>query len=359
MAFRQIRETNEYSFLNARIKARRSQLLTTSDYEHLLSVELEEAVNYIQSLPRYQGYFDKIDFKTSELSFVLEKRLKETVYTEMEKLIPNAPTDAQEFFTLYLKKPYLQVLELILQNLHKSPAEPLDLTHMFIASSDERTELELASKAVSIEELASYISSEWLRNAIRVSLMNYRKSSNINDFIYQLERAFFLELWREKISNLDKRSRTIAEKVIGIEVDLANIARIIRKKALQDDPTSIEEMIIPIHFRLEVNIKDLMNTTSLIQTLSVLDTTYYSDFSKILRRSYVERNSLEMLEQIQQEYFLRALTGIMAGYPFHLGILLSYYLYRLQEIENLRIIFESKIKEVDLDFTRNLLIYFR
>jgi len=103
----------------------------------------------------------------------------------------------------------------------------------------------------------------------------------------------------------------------------------------------------------------LINTTSLAQALSVLDTTYYTDIIKILRQSYLERNSLEMLEQIQQEYFLRTLTGIMAGYPFHLGILLSYYLYRLQEIENLRIIFESKIKEVDLDFTRNLLIYFR
>ena len=107
-----------------------------------------------------------------------------------------------------------------------------------------------------------------------------------------------------------------------------------------------------------MNIDDLINTTSLSRALSVLDSTY-SELARALRRSNMERKSMEMLEQIQQEYFLRSLTGIIAGVPFHLGILLSYYLYRLQEAENLRIIFESKIKEVDLDFTRNLLIYFR
>ena len=358
MAFRLIRETNDYSFLNAKVQARRGLLLTTNDYEHLLSVDLEEGISYLKPLPRYQGYFEKVDYISSKLSLILEKILKETVYTEMQFLVQFAPSDAQDFFFFYMKKPYLKVLEFIIQDIHKSPIEPLDLTNMFIPSPDEKIELELASKALNMEELITHISSEWLQEAIRTSLTNYRKTANVFDIIYNIERDFYINLWEKIIVNLKRSSRSIAEKVIGIEIDLNNISRIIRKKAMQAEPASIRELLIPFYFKLNMNIDDLINTTSLSRALSVLDSTY-SELARALRRSNMERKSMEMLEQIQQEYFLRSLTGIMAGVPFHLGILLSYYLYRLQEVENLRIIFESKIKEVDLDFTRNLLIYFR
>jgi vacuolar-type H+-ATPase subunit C/Vma6 len=129
---------------------------------------------------------------------------------------------------------------------------------------------------------------------------------------------------------------------------------------MQVEPTSIQEIIIPIDFKLKMNMKELINAPSLPRALSILaDSTYFADLGRTLQRSFRDRKSLEMLEQIQQEYYLGSLTGIMAGVPFHLGILLSYFLYRLQEVENLRIILESKIKEIDLEFTRNLLIYYR
>ena len=202
MAFRLIRETNDYSFLNAKVQARRGLLLTTNDYEHLLSVEIEDGISYLQLLPRYQGYFEKINYRSPHLSLVLEKVLQENVYAEMQFLVQFAPNDAQEFFSFYMKKPYLKVLELIVQNLHKSPNEPLDLTNMFIPSPDEKIELELASKAVNFDELTAHISSEWLQRAIQSSLTDYRKSNNVLDILYSIERSFYIELWEEKITNL-------------------------------------------------------------------------------------------------------------------------------------------------------------
>ena len=191
-------------------------------------------------------------------------------------------------------------------------------------------EIELASKAVNIKELTTYISLNWLQGVLRSSLREFERTGNINKLLQNIERAFYLELWEQKITNLDNRSRSIAEKVIGIEIDLNNIGRILRQKILHIEPVFIKEQIIPIYFKLKMYMNDLINSTSFLHALSVLDSTFYSDLAGALRRSHLDRKSIEMLDQIQQEYFLRSLTSIMAGYPFHLGILLSYYFYNRQ-----------------------------
>ncbi|MHA2347955.1 MAG: V-type ATPase subunit, partial [Candidatus Hodarchaeales archaeon] len=125
MAFHQIREAKEYSFINARVKARRSQLLTTSDYEHLLSSSVQEGINYLQTKPRYQGTFEELDvnLEPHTLSLQLENLLEENVYSEIFSLLKNIPPNAQEFFLHYFKKPYIKKLEQIIYKLHKPDSE--------------------------------------------------------------------------------------------------------------------------------------------------------------------------------------------------------------------------------------------
>ncbi|PWI48194.1 hypothetical protein CEE45_07750 [Candidatus Heimdallarchaeota archaeon B3_Heim] len=357
MAFHQIREAKDYSFINARIKARRSQLLSTSDYEHILGISLEDGISVLLNHPRYHDAFEDISYQSSQLSLMIEKSLNDSIEVEIHSLIKNLPNTDQEFLLFYLKKNYLKIIEDILHKLHNSDTKPLDLTNRYITSPEERVELIHATQVTSIEELAETVSEKWLRKAILSSLDKYNETQNILEIVYRIERAFYDELWREKIGNLKRMSKSIAEKVIGIEIDLNNINIVLRQKAMHKIVSSIDSLVIPLYYRLKSDFDDLLNAPSLASAFSVLESTYYVDFARKVHNSYTMKNTIEMLEQIQQEYFLQSLTSIMAGYPFHLGILLSYYHYRKQEVENLRIIFESKIKDIDIEFTRNLLIY--
>ncbi|MHA1976813.1 MAG: V-type ATPase subunit [Candidatus Hodarchaeales archaeon] len=357
MAFHQIQEAKDYSFINARIKARRSQLLSTSDYENLLSISLEDGITGLHEHPRYQDTFEDISFQSPQLPLFIEKSLNDSIRLEMQSLMQNLPEKDQIFFKFYFKKGYLKIIEDIIHKLHNSDTEPLDLTNRYIASPEERVELIHATQVSSINELMEAVSPKWLQKAIESSLDVYKKTDNPLEIAYRMERAFYEELWKNTISILKRTSKTIAEKALGIEIDLNNISIILRKKSNSKIVASLDSLVIPLHYRLKADFDDLMNASSLTSAFSVLESTYYVDFSRKVRNSFSTINSLELLEQIQQEHYLQSLTGIMAGYPFHLGILFSYYHYRKQEIENLRIIFESKIKEVDIEFTRNLLIY--
>ncbi|MHA2176480.1 MAG: V-type ATPase subunit [Candidatus Hodarchaeales archaeon] len=359
MAFHQIREAKEYSFINARVKARRSQLLTTSDYEHLLSSSVQEGINYLQTKPRYQGTFEELDvnLEPHTLSLQLENLLEENVYSEIFSLLKNIPPNAQEFFLHYFKKPYIKKLEHIIYKLHKPDSEEFMDVSTFIMTPEDKVELNLAAKASDFQELGNFISTPWIKNALKDSILKFQSSNDIFDVTSSLEHAFYSELWKKKIENLKRISKAIAEKVIGIEIDLINISLLIRWSLMKKRLHSVEKLLIPIQFRLKPYFARLKESRSLSNLLTILESTFYADYSRLINQSNLEQGSLENLEQIQQEFFLQSLTGILAGYPFHLGILLGYYYFRLQEVENLRIIFESKIKQINVEFTRKMLIY--
>ncbi len=359
MAFHQVREAKDYSFINARIKARRSQLLTASDYEHILSSSLQDGINYLRTKPRFQNSFESINLENEPhlLSLQLENSLEENIYSELFPLLKNIPSDAQEFFLHYFKKPFLGKLEQIIYKLHKSDSEEIKFSQTAVMTPEDKADFNLATKASDFKELSNFISTPWLKKALSNSLERYKSSKDVYDIISSIEHAFYSELWNEKIRNLKRMSKKIAEKVIGIEIDLINISLLIRFSLIKKRFDALNKLLIPMNFRLKPYFDKLKETSSLSGILSTLEPSFYGDYSRLIRQSNQEHNSLEHLEQIQQEYFLRSLTSTLAGYPFHLGILLGYYYFRLQEVENLRIIFESKIKQVDVEFTRKMLIY--
>ena len=361
MAFHQIREAKDYSFINARVKARRSQLLTVSDYEHLLNSSLHEGLNYLQTKPRYQETFNGLDstLEPQSLSFRLEELLEENIYSEIFSLIGNVPSDAQKFFLHYFKKPFIRKLEQIILRLHKSSSDEFLFAQTTITTPEDKIELTLAAKASDFEELTNFISIPWIKKALDNSLPLYKSSNDVYDIISRIEHAFYLELWKEKIENLKRNSKRIAEKVIGIEIDLINISLLIRRSLMGKRLESVEKLLIPVHFRLKPYFTQLVESSSLANIFSILESSFYADYIRLINQSNISQGSLENLEQLQQEFFLQSLTSILAGYPFHLGILLGYYHFRLQEVENLRIIFESKIKQVDVEFTRKMLIYIK
>lgn len=361
MAFHQIREAKDYSFINARVKARRSQLLTASDYEHLLSSSLQEGVNFLQTKVRYQDKFDDLDLaiEPQSLSLQLEKLLEENVYSEIFSLIKNIPSDAQEFFLHYFKKPFMRKLEQIIFKLHKSSSDEILFAQTFVTTPEDKIELNLAAKASDFEELANFLKTPWIKKALNDSLPLYKSSNDIYEIISRIEHEFYLELWKEKIENLKRKSKSIAKKVIGIEIDLINISLLVRWSLMKKRISSVEKLLIPVQFRLKPYFTQLKESSSLSNIYSILESSIYADYTRLINQSNLTQGSLENLEQIQQEFFLQSLTSILAGYPFHLGILLGYYYFRVQEVENLRIIFESKIKQVDVEYTRKMLIYIK
>lgn len=360
MKFGQVSEAKMYSFINARIKARKGQLLAAADYERLLSSSLSDGLALLQDTPRYQETFNTIDPNSTDFIKDLERILFEDYYTEIFTLFKHISQKPRNLIEFYLKKSYLKALKHILKQLHVKEFEKLPSDGYFVATSDEKTELSIISKTESIEELVKKLQTRWVIEALNSVLDEYQEQNNLLLLESALDHFFYRQLWDVMIPIQAKRDQKVAQKIIGMEVDLININLILRGKLLHFPPSEIMTQIIPINYKLGSALSQALKAFSFSEAIEILQATTYADLIQTINRVYREKEkTIANIEQLQQEWFIQALLTMLAGYPFHIGIFLSYVVFRRQETENLRMIFETKWKGIDLKFTRELLIYFK
>ena len=360
MKLGQITEAKVYSYINARIKARKGQLLSAADYERLLTSSLNEGLMYLQDSPRYSDTFTNLDPTSSNFTRNLENLLDESLYSEIITLIKDTPKKAREFIEFYLKKSYVNALKQVIRRIHMKEIEEISIEDFFVATPEEKTELIVISKTESIEELIQKLQTPWVIQAMKSALTEYIHQESILLLENALDQAFYEQLWQGVIPKLDGRDKKVARKIIGMEIDLLNMNMILRGKVLNLSPQVISNQLIPINYRLGSTLAFAEQASSFSDAVDGLQDTVYSDLIRAINRDYKEKgNSLANMEQLQQEWFIQALLILLAGYPFHIGTFLSYIIFRLREIENIRIIFETKWKGIELKFARELLIYFK
>ncbi|MHA1214695.1 MAG: V0D/AC39 family V-type ATPase subunit [Candidatus Hodarchaeales archaeon] len=356
-----ITEARIYSFVNARIKARRSQLLTAADYERLLTSTINEGLSFLQSNPRYVNTgLDSLDTESSDFFKELEAILYGSVHNELVKLAKNIPVEAKSFITVYLKRYYLDALKSAIRifDVRKSVVPP-KLERFFFITPEETEEVLRVSQARDIDEVIQTVQVIWAKKALSEVKDEYKKSRDVIILENALDRAYYSVLWNNKITKLKGTDKKIVKKFIGTEIDLQNINIMLRCFQKGINPEAILSELIPISYQLDSIFTVVARSFSLDDALQKLESTTYESFLERITSSYHADGNLLRLDQIQQEHYIQVLYGITAGYPFHIGIFLLYLVLRLQEIENLRIIFESKKKEMALDFTRELLLYFK
>lgn len=360
MKFGQVSEAKAYSFINARIKARKGQLLTAADYEQLLSSTLTEGLTYLQGKPRYLEFFTDVNLKSTDFPLKLERLLHENIYTEINTLIRDTPKKARILIEFYFKKYYVVTLKQIIRRIHEKELGSLSLEDFFIPTLEEKIEFTNISRSESIEDLIQKLQTPWVIEALKSVIPEYEKQKNVLLLENALDQSYYKHLWNTMIPSQYKRDRKVAQKIIGMEIDLININIILRSKLLNFPPDDILPQLIPINYRLNHTLTQAAKASSFSEANESLQTTIYSDLVQAIYRDYKEKEkSIDKIEQLQQEWFIQSLFAILAGYPFHIGTFLTYIVFRLQETENLRIIFETKWKGIDLKFARDQLIYFK
>ncbi|MHA1974654.1 MAG: V-type ATPase subunit [Candidatus Hodarchaeales archaeon] len=356
-----ITEARIYSFVNTRIKARRSQLLTAADYERLLASTIKEGLSFLQSNPRYVNIgLDSLDVESNDFFKELEEIFYASVHKELVKLAKNIPAEAKSFIDIYIKRYYIDALKSALRifDVRKSVVPP-KLERFFFINPEETEEVVRVSQARDIDEIISIIQVVWVKKALSEVKDEYRDSRDVNVLENTLDKAYYNIIWNYEISKLKGTDKKIVKKFIGTEIDLYNINIMLRGFQNKISPEAILSELIPINYQIDSLFTVITRAISLEDVLQQLESTTYKSFLERITSSYHSDGNLLRLDQLQQEHYIQMLYGITAGYPFHIGIFLLYLVLRLQEIENLRIIFESKKKKMSMDFTRELLLYFK
>ena len=176
--------------------------------------------------------------------------------------------------------------------------------------------------------------------------------------LFRLEIALDKFYYRALINDtqvLTPRDRSTALRLIGIEIDIQNIDRIIRFKTYYDLPmeTVMDLVIQGGEMFPSQSIRDVYLSQNPKIVLGDIVNKYYPGLSGILSSQSSHAGArLLLIERILEQIMSYEVRHILAGYPFTIGIILSYFALKSNEIRRVMAILNAKLYDLPEDRIR-------
>ncbi len=166
--------------------------------------------------------------------------------------------------------------------------------------------------------------------------------------LFPLEIALDHYYYRELIASaerLNKTDRREALRLIGVEIDLQNINWIIRFKSFYNLPLEkVVALTIPSGFRgTEKSVMEAYASQSVAGILEGVIKKKYPGVATLLATPTADTHSrLLLIERILEQILVHEVGRILAGYPFTIGIILSYFILKKNEVRMIRTVLLAK-----------------
>jgi vacuolar-type H+-ATPase subunit C/Vma6 len=337
---------SKYSFINAKLRARISKILPEETFNDLAkALSLEESLALLRDTPfapLEEIYSRTGDLKMAELELLkneieLYRNLRQylggysigivdALLTQFE--IDNLKNAIRIYFDRKIRKRSVDTaVHYILYDriIHDIPVDVIVNAENF----DEITGLCVGTPYGQI-------------------ISKYSHTVESEGSLFRMEIAFDHYYYKNLLSSidkLDKRDRTIALRLTGVEIDLQNINWIIRFKNFYDLPLeAVLAAIVPGGFNLDRAVMDQLysaqNVTSVLQTFIK---SKYPGLSALLSSHTSDSTSrLLLIRRILEEIMKHEVQRILTGYPFTIGIILSYFILKRNELKKIRVILNAK-----------------
>lgn len=337
---------SKYALVNAKLRARISKILTEDTFKKLIdSQSLDSTLALLRETPfanLEEIYSRTGDLKLAELELLkkeiaLYREIKIYVHENTMHLldallykfeIDNLKNAIRIFFDRIIRK---RDIESVSSYLLKDPViHPIPIDA--IANADYYSD---------IVELCANTPYEMI-------IRNNQTSVETEKSLFHLEIAFdhfYYKNLVEAISILEKKDKAIATRLIGVEIDLLNINWIIRLKNFNNLPLDIVlSTLIPEGFNLKKSmVAELYSAHNVTSILGEFINTSYPGLSTLLASQASDSTSrLLLIQRLLEEILKYEVRRILAGYPFTIGIMLSYFILKNNELRKIRTIINSK-----------------
>lgn len=342
-----IAEVSKYAYSNAKVRGMKSRMLLPEKRELLLSQEnCGQLLHSLQgaSAPEAGGATGKGD-EHLVLARLLTGGLRQSYWKIWESL---------DYFTRGMVRNLAQSHEL----------DELKLILRGINAGMDRKDLESAIQPwVELSRLPYHdllaatdlrAAMEALRNSSWAPALDYpvvKKEGLSQLFILEaaLDRTYYMRLWRT-MKGWQFREAAIIKKVLGPRIDIFNIMWALRAKHYFNlPPEDIAEILIPTTYFLTPEMLRELAYTGLEGLSGVLAGSFYAPLLTSLDNP-----------PLQEVLLKRRLAGMarasLAGYPFHLGVMVSFLLLKEMEANDLNSIYEALYFKVPRERLEKVLV---
>lgn len=334
----------KYSLVNAKVRARLGQLLSTERIERLARTRNPQEFYAALSGTVYEEVFSDPEVNVDPR--IAEKLLFRKEIIWHAELIQDLRGEVKDLIAQFLEKYEIENIKAALRARKSERGEEV-LRYIVKAALPNRIPYLSLFEADTVEDALMLLSgTPYLQPALS-ALDDYNEKKNLFPIETAMEIDYYNRL-KEKVDRLSGRDRKIARKLIGLEIDQKNIEWLVRLKFYYD---------IPVADLLDYNIPggESLGRQQLMEIFKAetVDELLTAAFDQYLGRAAVlfskvpQAGKLYVMEIILWDYLVREARKTLGGFPFTIGTILSYLILKRAEIRNLITILNGKVIGLD------------
>lgn len=337
---------SKYAFINAKLRARISQILPTEVYAQMAHApSIDAALALLRDTPF--SFLEDTYNKTGDLCLAELDLLKQEIalYRDLRHdLHTNSLVLVDALLTQFEVDNLKNALRVFFDRVIRKRDVDASLHYILYDTIIHTLPMDIIVNANSLEEIAGLCSHTPYGRIIRKHEMAVEDDGSL----FRLEIAldhYYYENLMSVVSQLDRKDQAVALRMIGVEIDLQNISWIIRFKEYFDLPLeSVLKILIPGGLNLNrALIDDLYRAQNVTSVLQSFLTGRYPGLSALLSSPSSDSGArLKLIGRILEEIKQQEVKHIMSGYPFTVGIILAYFILKRDELKRLRTLMNAK-----------------
>jgi len=337
---------SKYSFINAKLRARISKILPDEMFEQLAKApSLDDALALLRDTP-FAG-LEEIYSRTGDLKQAELELLKNEIelYRNIRQYLHHNPMELVDALLTQFEIDNLKnAIRIYFNRKIRKRSDDISIHYILYDRIIHEMPIDIILNAENFDEIAGVCEGTPYSQIIR----KYSHTVESEGSLFRMEIAFdhfYYNNLLASVDKLDKRDRTIALRLTGVEIDLQNINWIIRFKNFYDLPLgAVLAAIVPGGFNLDKSIiNELYSAQNVTSVLQGFVKSKYPGLSALLSSHTSDSTSrLLLIRRILEEIMKHEVQRILAGYPFTIGIILSYFVLKRNELKKIRIILNAK-----------------
>jgi V/A-type H+-transporting ATPase subunit C len=337
---------SKYAFINAKLRGRISQILPEESFAQLSkSPSLDAALALLRDTA-YSGlegvYATTGDLKLAELELL---KLEIGLYKEIgQHLHNNTRPILQALLTRFEIDNLKNAIRVYFDRRVRGRSVEASVHYILHETIIHSIPMEVVVNANGFDEIAGVCQHTPYCEIIR----KYSHAVESEGSLFRLEVAldhYYYEILLDAVEQLSASDKRIAQRIIGVEIDLQNISWIMRLKRYYDLPLeNVLTTLIPGGYSLRRSgIEDLYRAQNMNSVLQGFVKEQYPGLSTLLGTPTTDSaGRLRVLQQILAEIKRQEVQRILSGYPFTIGIILAYFFLKGDEMDRVRTLLNTK-----------------
>lgn len=190
-----------------------------------------------------------------------------------------------------------------------------------------------------IDDVAAILRDTDYGQVLLNSLPRYTSENSLFPVEVALDLHYYRRLW-EAVEKLSGQDRVVVGRMMAVRYDLLNIDWVIRYRLNYGlSPEEIYNYTLPFaRFIDGETVRRAASAEGIDGIVATLPEPYHS----LLAEPASLPNPVERSALVMQRYMVEVARSALAGYPFHLGVAVSYLWLKEAEVHDLRAVFEGK-----------------